>query len=103
MESDFKKLELKITELERLLTELRNDYYKDNYASTQVFTKNVDFQGVVTFDSLNPTTSFGLGVTPAPTQGNIATPSGGGTQDTEARNAITSILGVLDTFGFTTP
>lgn len=40
-----------------------------------------------------------LGATPAVRQTHIADPSGGGTQDAEARTAINSILSVLETFG----
>lgn len=41
-----------------------------------------------------------LGATPVARQAHIADPSGGGTQDTEARTAINSILAALESFGF---
>lgn len=93
--------EERITVLENQLAELKNEYYRNNFPQQQVFVKDVLFKGNATFTSLNPTTSFGLGVTPAARQGNILNPSGGVTVDAEARNAIASILTVLDNFGFT--
>lgn len=42
-----------------------------------------------------------FGATPVTQQANIAQPSGGLTQDAEARTAINSILDVLDNLGFT--
>lgn len=41
------------------------------------------------------------GATPVVRQGSIADPTGGVTQDAEARTAINSILDVLDNLGFT--
>lgn len=41
-----------------------------------------------------------LGATPVARQAHIADPSGGGTQDAEARTAINAILVVLENFGF---
>lgn len=41
-----------------------------------------------------------LGATPVARQAHIADPSGGGTQDAEARTAINSILAALESFGF---
>ncbi|MGE3414191.1 MAG: hypothetical protein AB7L91_18455 [Dehalococcoidia bacterium] len=43
--------------------------------------------------------AFGLGVTPAAAQTNIADPTGGATTDAEARAAIADILDVLEAFG----
>lgn len=94
-------MEERIIQLENELRELKAEYYRNNFPQQQVFVKDVLFQGTSTFTSLNPTTSFGLGVTPAVRQGNIVAPSGGVTTDAEARTAIVSILAVLDTFGFT--
>jgi len=42
-----------------------------------------------------------FGATPVAQQSHISDPSGGGTQDAEARTAINSILSLLETFGFT--
>jgi len=94
-------MEERITQLENELRELKVEYYKNNFPQQQTFVKDVLFQGTSTFASLNPTTSFGLGVTPATRQANILNPSGGATVDAEARTAIASILTVLDNFGFT--
>lgn len=94
-------MEERITQLENELRELKAEFYKNNFPQQQTFVKDVIFNGTSTFTSLNPTTSFGLGVTPAVRQANIANPTGGATQDGEARTAINSILSVLDTFGFT--
>jgi hypothetical protein len=94
-------MEERITQLENELRELKAEYYKNNFPQQQVFVKDVIFNGNSTFTSLNPTTSFSLGGTPAVRQSNIVSPSGGATQDGEARTAINSILSVLDVFGFT--
>ena len=94
-------MEQRITQLENELRELKAEYYKNNFPQQQVFVKDVLFQGNSTFTSLNPTTYFGLGVSPATRQASIANPSGGVTVDAEARTAIASILTVLDNFGFT--
>lgn len=101
MESDFTALKNEVAELKKLLQEVRGDFYKDNYQSKQIFSKDIEFTGESSFVSLAPTTSFGLGVAPAVRQSSIAAPSGGATVDTESRSAINSILSVLDTFGFT--
>jgi hypothetical protein len=45
-------------------------------------------------------TKFGLVVTPIVQRAHIADPSGGATQDSEARSAINSILATLEAFGF---
>lgn len=94
-------MEERITQLENELRELKAEFYKNNFPQQQTFVKDVIFNGTSTFTSLNPTTSFGLGVTPAVRQGSIADPVGGVTTDAEARTAISAILDVLDTFGFT--
>lgn len=94
-------MEERISQLENELRELKAEFYKNNFPQQQTFVKDVIFQGGSSFVSLNPTTSFGLGVTPATQQANIAQPTGGSTVDAEARGAINSILSVLDTFGFT--
>lgn len=93
--------EERITQLENELRELKAEFYKNNFPQQQTFVKDVIFNGTSAFASLNPTTSFGLGVTPATRQASIAIPSGGVTTDAESRAAITSILSVLDTFGLT--
>lgn len=94
-------MEERITQLENELRELKAEFYKNNFPQQQTFVKDVIFQGSSSFTSLSPTTSFGLGVTPAVRQASIAQPTGGGVIDVESRGAINSILSVLDTFGFT--
>lgn len=99
--------EERIAQLEQQVAELKAEFYKNNFPQQKVFVKDVLFKGNTTFtgtaswSSLNPSTSFGLGVTPAGRQANITAPTGGATVDNESRNAIISILNVLDTFGFT--
>ncbi len=94
-------MEERIAQLELELRELKAEYYRNNFPQQQVFVKDVLFKGTSTFTSLNPTTSFGLTVTPSTTRPAIAAPSGGVTTDAEARTAINSIRSVLTTFGFT--
>ncbi len=94
-------MEERIAQLELELRELKAEYYRNNFPQQQVFVKDVLFKGTSTFTSLNPTTSFGLTVTPKTTQVAIAAPSGGVTTDAEARTAINSIRTVLTNFGFT--
>jgi len=101
MESDFTKLSIEVQELKKLLQEVRGDFYKDNYPSKQIFSKDIEMTGTFTQASVNPTTSFGLVVTPAARQSAITAPTGGATVDTESRNAINSIRTVLTTFGLT--
>ncbi len=50
--------------------------------------------------SLHLKSKFGLVVKPSSQQAHVADPAGGGTQDTQARTAINSILTTLETFGF---
>lgn len=101
MESDFTQLKNQVEQLQRQLDELRGEYYKDNYSSKIVYRKDVEMLGTFTQATVNPTTSFGLVVTPVGRQSAITAPTGGTTVDTEARNAINSIRSVLSTFGFT--
>lgn len=46
---------------------------------------------------------FGLSVTPAATQSAITAPTGGATQDAEARTAINSLITAMEVFGLVTP
>lgn len=108
-------MEERIAQLEKELFDLKADYYKDNFISTQTFTKNVVFKGDISIEdkSINTGTTglqigtsstqkIGfLGATPVSQQANISNPSGGTTVDNEARTAINSIISLLDTFGFT--
>lgn len=101
MESEFKKLQEQVMMMQRELDALRGDYYKDNYPSKIIFRKDVEMQGTFTQATVNPTTSFGLVVSPVGRQSAISAPTGGATVDTEARTAINSIRSVLSTFGLT--
>lgn len=101
MNEEIKLLKQEIDRLNRELNEFKTVYYKDNFNQLQVFRKDVQFLGTASFASLNPSTSFGLGVTPIVRQPSIADPAGGTTVDTEARSAINQILDLLDNYGFT--
>lgn len=98
-------------------------YYRTNFPDKIIFEKDVEINSNFTFatsitllDSQNLIlgTSVGtkigtsstqkigfFGATPVAQQANIASPSGGVTVDAEARTAIISVLGVLDSLGFT--
>lgn len=99
-------MEERIIQLENELRELKAEYYKNNFPQQQTFVKDVIFNGTSSFASLNPTTSFGLTVTPAVRQSAIATPSAPSPTYTQSEmvsiyNAVNSIRSVLTTFGFT--
>jgi len=98
-------------------------YYRTNFPDKIIFEKDVEINSNFTFatsitllDSQNLIlgTSVGtkigtsstqkigfFGATPVVQQASIANPSGGVTVDAEARTAIISVLGVLDSLGFT--
>ena len=60
------------------------------------------FQNLVVLQNLACDGRVGAnGVTPPAQAAHIADPSGGGTQDAEARTAINAILVVLENLGFT--
>lgn len=101
MESDFIQLKNEVEMLRRQLEELRSEYYRDNFPTKIIFRKDVEMANNFVQATVNPTTSFGLVVTPAGQQSAIGAPIGGVNIDTEARNAINSIRSVLSTFGFT--
>lgn len=100
METKIQQLENQIALLTRQLDEVRGDYYKDNFPTKMLVSRDVQLLGSLRVDSFAPTT-FSVGGTPVATQANIAAPAGGATVDTEARSAINSILAVLDAFKFT--
>lgn len=93
--------EERIASLEQQLADLKAEFYKNNFPQQQVFIKDALFKGTSSFTSLNPTSTFGLTVTPVARQSAISAPTGGATIDTEARTAINSIRTVLTLFGFT--
>lgn len=98
-------------------------YYRTNFPDKIIFEKDVEINSNFTFatsitllDSQNLIlgTSVGtkigtsstqklafFGATPVVQQASIANPAGGVTVDAEARTAIISVLGVLDSLGFT--
>jgi len=98
-------------------------YYRTNFPDKIIFEKDVEINSNFTFatsitllDSQNLIlgTSVGtkigtsstqkigfFGATPVAQQASIANPAGGVTVDAEARTAIISVLGVLDSLGFT--
>jgi len=87
MENKVQELEQRIIYLESLL--------KDVFTSKQVFTRDVDFRGRTVFRG---DTGF-YGVTPVDQPATIADPSGGGTQDSQARVAIEAIIDRLQELG----
>jgi hypothetical protein len=76
-------------------------------SSTDVVLDVADLSGVlgltITGNGYLNAKRFGLNITPAAIQSAITAPTGGGTQDAEARTAINSIITALETFGFVTP
>lgn len=90
-----------LEETAKKLDEFISIYNRYNFPSEQVFIKDTVFKGTSSFSSINPTTSFGLTVTPAVRQSAISAPTGGAVVDSESRAAINSIRGVLSIFGFT--
>lgn len=80
-----------INQLRKELDELKSLYYKDNFSSSQIFRKDVQFVGKVGM----------YGKAPISQQAAITSPSGGGTIDSQARTAIDSIRTVLTNIGIT--
>lgn len=104
------------------LEDFLNIYHRSHFNDHDVFDKQVYFNQTVTFNlpfilkdgttiSLGSTNGGVLGATgdkigflgaaPIARQVAISAPSGGATQDTQARAAITSLINVLKNFGFT--
>ncbi len=105
MQEQINQLQLRVDELNKELRELKDVYYRNNFTSTQVFTKDVEFQGAGKFTKIKMD-KFGLGLEPIARQSAISAPSGGGASSTDAidvsaRNTINSIRSVLSAFGFT--
>lgn len=88
--------EERIAKLEQELSELKAEYYRNNFNQQQVFIKDVAFKGNVGFFSKTPTTQAAAIAAPG-------TPSGIYVQaEAQAQvNAINSIRTVLQNLGFT--
>jgi uncharacterized spore protein YtfJ len=100
LQNQFTKLQKDHDELKKQFEELKSMYYKNNFIAEQIFTKNVTFKGGVNFSN----TSLGFfSTSPIAQKNHISDPSGGGTAgvDSPARNAINSILSVLESYGLT--
>jgi hypothetical protein len=87
----------KVNRLETELNDLKALFFKDNFSNQQIFRKDVEMARKI---SLNGQVGF-FGEAPVGQQGSITTPSGGATQDTEARTAIVQIKTALDNLGIT--
>ena len=84
--------------LKKDFEELKAAYYKNNFISQQIFTKDITFKGKVLIGSGE--SKVGLyGATPVVQAATIADPSGGTTTDTQARNSISTILTALKNIG----
>lgn len=82
------ELTQKVNNLQAELTQLKDIYYRTHYVDKDVFTNPVYLNGKVSF----------FGKTPVGIQSAITSPSGGATVDTQARNAIDSIITILQKF-----
>ena len=111
------QLQSQVNQLTQQLNNLRANFYKDNFSSDIIFRKNVTFAGSFAFGDgsnipLGTTTGTKIGTstsqklgfynkTPITQPAGISAPSGGGTQDTQARTAIISIITALNSLGLT--
>lgn len=86
--------------LQKDYNELKDLFYRFVQIDRYEFEKDVLISGVIT--STSPKIGF-FSKTPAAQQAAIASPTGGGTIDTQARTAIDAIRNVLINFGFTLP
>lgn len=82
------ELLIKIDDLQKRLDHLSDLYFRINYIDKSVFVNPVHLNGKVSF----------FGKTPVGIQSAITSPSGGATVDTQARNAIDSIITILQKF-----
>ena len=112
-----KMLTNQVQTLSKDLSNLKAEFYKNNLSGEYVFLQKVTFKngfafgdgsniplGTTTGTKIGPATSQKLGFfnkTPITQPGAISAPSGGGTQDNEARTAINSIRTVLTNLGLT--
>lgn len=117
MQEQITQLQNQVNQLTQQLNNLRANFYKDNFSSDIIFRKNVTFAGSFAFGDgtnipLGSTTGTKIGTsssqklgfygaTPIVRVSAISAPSGGGTQDNEARTAINSIRTVLTNLGLT--
>lgn len=108
--------ETRIQKLEEQVKFLTDIIYKDNFSDNKrfekksIFVRDVEFKdGVHITIGTSSGTKFGsssskmsfFGAPVVAQQNSISAPSGGATVDSQARTAITSILGVLDNLGLT--
>jgi hypothetical protein len=96
------KLQKRISDLEVLL-------HKDSYSNLEIFRKQVEFKGDLSFGimldattSPKKSTNIGFfGKAPVSVQTVPTTPSGGATQDGQARTTIGQIITILNNLGIT--
>ncbi len=94
-----------LTQQVKLLTDLQ---YKNNFSDLIIFDKRVRFNRNITIGQdglrigMSPTEKVSLfGENPVIQQAAISPPSGGATIDSQARTAISSLITLMSTFGFT--
>lgn len=80
-----------LDQMRKELDELKSNFYKDNFSTSQSFRKDVSFLGKIGFYNKTPIAQ--------PTA--ISAPAGGATIDSEARTAINSIRTTLTNLGLT--
>lgn len=103
-------MESELQQLRNELDQFKAMYFRDRTESSVGFRNKIalidaDIElstGRGTKIGTTPTQKVAFfGATPVVRQASIPDPSGGATQDTEARTAINSILDVLDAYGLT--
>lgn len=90
------QLQNQIDQLKRQLNNLQQLFYKDNFSDLEIFRKKVQFNSDV--KTIGKVGFFSK--TPLAQQSAITKPTGGGTQDAEARTAIGLIIDLIKNFGF---
>lgn len=112
-----KMLTNQVQTLSKDLSNLKAEFYKNNLSGEYVFLQKVTFKNGFAFGDgsnipLGTTTGTKIGTstlqklgfynkTPITQPMGISAPSGGGTQDTQARAAINSIISALNSLGLT--
>lgn len=81
----------RISNLEDQLASLKDEYYRYNEPTSRIETKAILFKGKVGF----------FNHLPVDQQSAITPPTGGGTNDANARTAINSIITTLQNLGLT--